>query len=82
MRTCLLLLKFWVTLTHRTEKGQHDTHCQWVPTGISKQHIHVAGRKLPEWLGLLEVDYQGEGQAKSVAYNCNNFNIYIIDIFQ
>lgn len=41
-----------------------------VPTGASIQHIHgdhVAGRKLPHWVELLEVDYQGEGQAKSVA---------------
>lgn len=69
MRTCLFLLKLWVTLTLRREKGQHEARCQQVPTSISVQHVHgdhVAGGRLPERLGWLEV-LQGDGEAESVA---------------
>ena len=59
-----------MTLTLRREKGQHEAQCQQVPTCISIQHVHgdhVAGGKVPEQLGWLEVDYQGDGEAESVA---------------
>lgn len=70
----LLSISEGVSILAKTLDESHTqkrkAQCPWVPTCISMQHVHrdhVAGGKLPELLGWLEVDYQGDGEAENVA---------------